>query len=109
MANKFQNRLVGTIILVVLGVVVLPSLLDGKKEHYQGESAIIPLVLTPSNGDEFNVAPLPCQKSPSQPLKDAGQAREQLNLPIASLLNADNSPRQLETLVPPEIKFHHRP
>lgn len=31
MASKFQNRLVGTVILVALGVILLPGLLDGKK------------------------------------------------------------------------------
>ncbi|MGL9760196.1 MAG: cell division protein DedD [Symbiopectobacterium sp.] len=49
MASKFQNRLVGTIILVALGVIVLPALLDGKKKHYEDEFAAIPLV--PKSGD----------------------------------------------------------
>ena len=44
MASKFQNRLVGTIVLVALGVIVLPGLLDGQKKHYQDEFAAIPLV-----------------------------------------------------------------
>ena len=35
MASKFQNRLVGTIVLVALGVIILPGLLDGQKKHYQ--------------------------------------------------------------------------
>ncbi|MCG3766705.1 SPOR domain-containing protein [Vibrio cincinnatiensis] len=43
MASKFQSRLVGTIILVAIGVIVLPDLLDGKKLHYQEEIASIPL------------------------------------------------------------------
>ena len=43
MASKFQSRLVGTIILVAIGVIVLPDLLDGKKMHYQEEVASIPL------------------------------------------------------------------
>ncbi|MEH0665554.1 SPOR domain-containing protein [Vibrio scophthalmi] len=43
MASKFQNRLVGTIILVAIGVIVLPDVLDGKKSHYQEEIASIPL------------------------------------------------------------------
>ncbi|WP_100753095.1 SPOR domain-containing protein [Vibrio salilacus] len=43
MASKFQNRLVGTVILVAIGVIVLPDLLDGKKAHYQEEIASIPL------------------------------------------------------------------
>ncbi len=49
MASKFQNRLVGTIVLVALGVIVLPGLLDGQKKHYQDEFAAIPLV--PKAGD----------------------------------------------------------
>lgn len=69
MANKFQNRLVGIIILVVLGVVILPGLLNVKKHYQQGESASIPLVLTPSSGDKFNVVPSLCQRSPSQTLE----------------------------------------
>jgi DedD protein len=43
-ASKFQNRLVGTIIIVALGVIVLPGLLDGQKKHYQDEFGAIPLV-----------------------------------------------------------------
>lgn len=43
MASKFQNRLVGTVILVAIGVIVLPDVLDGKKTHYQEEIASIPL------------------------------------------------------------------
>ncbi|EKO3893200.1 SPOR domain-containing protein [Vibrio metschnikovii] len=43
MASKFQSRLVGTIILVAIGVIVLPDLLDGKKMHYQEDVASIPL------------------------------------------------------------------
>ncbi|MCW8333082.1 SPOR domain-containing protein [Vibrio sp. SCSIO 43135] len=43
MASKFQSRLVGTIILVAIGVIVLPDLLDGKKLHYKEEIASIPI------------------------------------------------------------------
>ncbi|MHA6385243.1 hypothetical protein ACX3V1_21505, partial [Escherichia coli] len=46
MASKFQNRLVGTIVLVALGVIVLPGLLDGQKKHYQDEFAAIPVSYT---------------------------------------------------------------
>lgn len=35
MASKFQSRLVGTIILVAVGVIVLPDVLDGKKTALQ--------------------------------------------------------------------------
>ena len=47
MASKFQNRLVGTVILVAVGVIVLPGLLDGQKKHYKEEFAAIPLVPKP--------------------------------------------------------------
>jgi DedD protein len=43
MASKFQNRLVGTIILVAAGVIILPDVLDGQKTHYKEEIASIPL------------------------------------------------------------------
>ncbi len=43
MASKFQNRLVGTIVLVAIGVIVLPDILDGQKKHYQEELASIPI------------------------------------------------------------------
>jgi DedD protein len=43
MASKFQSRLVGTIILVAVGVIVLPDVLDGKKKHYKEDLAAIPL------------------------------------------------------------------
>ncbi|MFA0085976.1 SPOR domain-containing protein [Vibrio sp. 10N.261.51.F12] len=43
MASKFQSRLIGTIVLVAVGVIILPDLLDGKKQHYKEEFASIPL------------------------------------------------------------------
>ncbi|OBT15887.1 cell division protein DedD [Vibrio sp. UCD-FRSSP16_10] len=43
MASKFQNRLVGTIVLVAVGVIVLPDILDGEKSHYQEQSVAIPI------------------------------------------------------------------
>ncbi|WP_434339300.1 cell division protein DedD [Motilimonas cestriensis] len=43
MATQFQNRLVGTIILVALAVLFLPNLLDGQKESYREEFVAIPI------------------------------------------------------------------
>lgn len=65
MASKFQNRLVGTIVIVALGVIVLPGLLDGQKKHYQDEFAAIPLVPKPGEVDEGDVIP-----PVTQPLSD---------------------------------------
>ncbi|AOV96386.1 cell division protein DedD [Edwardsiella hoshinae] len=57
MASKFQNRLVGTVILVALGVIVLPGLLDGQKRHYQDDFAAIPLVPRPGEDDPTDAIP----------------------------------------------------
>lgn len=43
MASQFQNRLVGTIIVVASAVLFLPSLLDGQKEEYRDEFVAIPI------------------------------------------------------------------
>lgn len=43
MATQFQNRLVGTLVLVSLGVIFLPDVFDGKKNHYQENFQAIPL------------------------------------------------------------------
>ncbi|WP_227318709.1 cell division protein DedD [Cedecea davisae] len=73
MASKFQNRLVGTIILVALGVIVLPGLLDGQKKHYQDEFAAIPLVPKPGDSDEPDMLPGASQALPSQPPEGAAE------------------------------------
>ena len=67
MASKFQNRLVGTIVLVALGVIVLPGLLDGQKKHYQDEFAAIPLVPKAGDRDEPDMMPAATQALPTQP------------------------------------------
>jgi DedD protein len=42
-ASTFQHRLVGTIILVAIGIIFLPDLLDGQKITYRENTASIPL------------------------------------------------------------------
>ena len=74
MASKFQNRLVGTIILVALGVIILPGLLDGKKKHYEDEFASIPLVPKPGDAQEQDVIPPVSQSLPAQPPEGAQDA-----------------------------------
>ncbi|WP_032114694.1 SPOR domain-containing protein [Candidatus Arsenophonus nilaparvatae] len=56
MASKFQNRLVGTIVIVAVGVIVLPILLDGNKKYNETEFAAIPLV--PKASDEYEIEPI---------------------------------------------------
>lgn len=73
MASKFQNRLVGTIVLVALGVIVLPGMLDGQKKHYKDEFAAIPLVPKPGDNNEPDMLPTATQALPSQPPEGAAE------------------------------------
>ncbi len=50
MTSRFQNRIVGTVILVAAGVIFLPDIFDGKKQHYKEEFAKIPI--KPTTEDE---------------------------------------------------------
>ncbi|MFV0576972.1 MAG: cell division protein DedD [Vibrio sp.] len=58
MASKFQSRLIGTVILVAVGVIVLPDVFDGQKKHYQEDFAAIPIKPTDevaqSDGNQGN-------------------------------------------------------
>lgn len=76
MASKFQNRLVGTVILVAIGVIVLPGLLDGKKKHYKEEFAAIPLVPKPDDQQDSEMVPPVTQPLPSQPPEGAGAGQQ---------------------------------
>ncbi|WP_157964771.1 SPOR domain-containing protein [Algibacillus agarilyticus] len=46
MSSAFQNRLVGTIVIVALLVIFLPEFLDGKKESHQDKFQTIPTAPT---------------------------------------------------------------
>ncbi|CAI2075475.1 cell division protein DedD [Serratia fonticola] len=109
MASKFQNRLVGTVILVALGVIVLPGLLDGKKKHYEDEFAAIPLVPKPGDAHEIDVIPPANQALPSVPPEGAGALVEQQQAAAeASAQQAANqatqSPQQPAVVAPPPIE-----
>ncbi|WP_035387380.1 SPOR domain-containing protein [Ferrimonas senticii] len=75
MSTAFQNRLVGTVVLVALAVLLLPEILDGKKQTLEQQFATIPLrptvaVVAPSKV----VAATPEQ--PQQQDSDAGNSIE---------------------------------
>ncbi|MBN3138094.1 cell division protein DedD [Pectobacterium punjabense] len=76
MASKFQNRLVGTVILVALGVIVLPGLLDGKKKHYEDEFASIPLIPKPGDSNEMESLPALNPSLPNLPPEGAEAAMQ---------------------------------
>ncbi|WP_394130106.1 SPOR domain-containing protein [Shewanella maritima] len=92
MDRQFQNRLVGTIVLVAIGVIFLPDLLDGKKTHVVEEFTEIPLrpviettdtarestELTESQPEQFEVEPVaPTQELVSQSEKLGNDSSEE--------------------------------
>ncbi len=94
MASKFQNRLVGTVILVAIGVIVLPGLLDGKKKHYKEEFAAIPLVPKPGDQQDNDLVPPVTKPLPGTPSTAATPA-----VPSPSTDDADSvsTPPQTQT------------
>lgn len=44
MTNQFKYRIVGLVILIALGVIILPNILDGKKKYYKDQHVAIPLI-----------------------------------------------------------------
>ncbi|WP_340614252.1 cell division protein DedD [Xenorhabdus thailandensis] len=76
MASKFQNRLVGTIVLVALGVIVLPMIFDGDKKYNENQFAAIPLVPKPGDEEDIDSIPPLTQNMPSTPPEGAAQAMQ---------------------------------
>ncbi|CAI1947609.1 cell division protein DedD [Serratia proteamaculans] len=109
MASKFQNRLVGTVILVALGVIILPGLLDGKKKHYEDEFAAIPLVPKAGDVEENDVLPPVSQPLPAQPPEGAGALVEQQAANEAAAQQAVRQPTQQPTLVTPQVETRPQP
>ncbi len=107
MASRFQNRLVGTIVLVALGVIVLPALLDGNKKYNEDKFASIPLV--PKPGDEQEIESIPPLNPPilSVPLEDETEALqpETLEQPEIPLVTTPNPTPIVPPAVQPEVKL----
>jgi len=95
MNKNFHNRLAGTIIVVVLGVIFIPDLLDGQKVHYKEDSTAIPL--TPQNDKgELQIDVLQPQsvevelpKSQAVTLQDDTTAIDPLDAVVAKVRNRD--------------------
>ena len=74
MASKFQNRLVGAVVLVAVGVIFLPALLDGDKKYNEDQFASIPLVPKPGDEQEIeSIAPIEQTSVPSTPSEGASE------------------------------------
>lgn len=99
MASTFQHRLVGTIILVAIGIIFLPDLLDGQKITYRENTASIPLrpalveLAEPVNfdsladdraafeGDDVSNAALLIEPAPTVNLTAANDAVQPVSMP----------------------------
>lgn len=91
MASTFQHRLVGTIILVAIGIIFLPDLLDGQKITYRENTASIPLrpalveLAEPVNFDsldnEVAGADLLAEPAPTVKLASVEQVAQPVSVP----------------------------
>lgn len=110
MASKFQNRLVGAVVLVAVGVIFLPTLLDGDKKYNEDQFAAIPLV--PKPGDEQDIesiAPIEQTTTPSTPSEGASEAMIseavtgiEAQQP-SSTTNTPNIEQQIPVTAPPPV------
>ncbi|PHM26598.1 cell division protein DedD [Xenorhabdus budapestensis] len=111
MASKFQNRLVGTIVLVALSVIVLPMLFDGDKKYNEEKFASIPLV--PKPGDEENIDSIPplTQSMPSTPPEGAAEAMQTQTQEQQSGTDmlSDSSSSESAPRVPPPVTITKDP
>ncbi|MBE8596921.1 cell division protein DedD [Xenorhabdus sp. BG5] len=98
MASKFQNRLVGTIVLVALGVIVLPMIFDGDKKYNENQFAAIPLVPKPGDEEDIDSIPPLTQNMPSTPPEGAAEAMQsQEQEPDIDMLTRPSSSESITT------------
>jgi len=100
-ASTFQHRLVGTIILVAIGIIFLPDLLDGQKITYRENTASIPLrpalveLADPVNFDELQ------SDSFDEEAAEAAYAELLVDpAPTINLTTADTEPQTVATPKP---------
>ncbi|AYY81370.1 MULTISPECIES: cell division protein DedD [Proteus] len=99
MASKFQNRLVGAVVLVAVGVIFLPALLDGDKKYNEDQFAAIPLVPKPGDEQEIeSIAPIEQTTTPSTPSEGASEAM--LSEAVTGVEQPTATPPQSPNVVP---------
>lgn len=95
MSSHFQNRLVGVIVLVALGVIFLPDILDGKKVHQTEQFAEIPL------RPEVDLVELPDPDFETVDLSESEQAFEpdpdELDQLVNAIVEKENQDKNLES------------
>jgi len=78
MASQFQHRVVGAVVLVALGVIILPGVLDGDKKYYQNEFAAIPIIPAVEDNHATTELPPASQALPDV-VPDSGMTANQTN------------------------------
>ncbi|GIU09438.1 cell division protein DedD [Shewanella morhuae] len=106
MSSQFHNRLVGTVVLVALGVLFLPDILDGKKDHQEEQFSEIPLrptVIEQQKADDmFEVLSVDGELSSNEPALAAdAQANADNQLEVAV---KESSKPDAKAEIQPEIK-----
>ncbi|MGL6147134.1 MAG: cell division protein DedD [Plesiomonas sp.] len=98
MASQFQNRLVGAVVLVALGVIILPDVLDSQKKH-QEDFAAIPL--KPTVQETGNRPDLP--PAISQPLQPLPPAESDLPETVDPMQSAQDNNSAPTPVAPPKL------
>ncbi|MEY0543721.1 cell division protein DedD [Providencia rettgeri] len=101
MASKFQNRLAGAIVLVAVGVIVLPALLDGDKKYNENEFAAIPII--PKPGDEEDIEAIAPIVSTTTTASSEGASEAMLSEAITQQQNEQVETRPSTTTPAPSI------
>src|SRR5690554_2468438 len=101
MATPFQKRLVGTVILVALGVIFLPDLLSGKKPNEPEEAVSIPLrpELAPAQPEVTLPKETPADSSDSWSIEQTQEAE-----PVAPESKPEPNPARQKPATPVEVK-----
>ena len=97
MASQFQNRLVGAIVLVAIGVIVLPDILDTQKKHQQDFAAI---PLKPSLQEPENSPDLP--PAMTQPLHPLPSGQPDLPATVDPM-QGNGTPHGATDVAPPPV------
>ena len=75
MASQFQNRVVGAIVLVAIGVIVLPSIFDGQKQSRETQFTSIPLIEPQAKEEGDHSDRFSADQSLNQLIDDIGEGQ----------------------------------
>lgn len=110
MASKFQNRLVGTVVIFALGIITLPILLDGQKKQYKEDFASIPLIPKPGEDDPVETIPSVAQQLNNSPMvSDMPPNNNSVNNMMSNNGMVDHSSNNVTTVSQPSASVLPQP